>query len=122
MKRFLSLILALLLCAVLAAPALAAGDADLAAAQDLNALGLFAGKGTLADGTPDFALGDKMNRMEAVTMLVRLLGAEQTALAGLPRGCSPLTQAPPTPGSSPRRCWGCSASPSRGSAISAFTA
>lgn len=81
MKRFLSLILALLLCLSLTAPALAAGDADIAASQDLNALGLFAGKGTLADGTPDFALGDKMNRMEAVTMLVRLLGAEQTALA-----------------------------------------
>lgn len=32
MKRFLSLILALLLCAALAAPALAAGDADIAAA------------------------------------------------------------------------------------------
>lgn len=80
MKRFLSLVLALLLAAALTAPALAAGDADLAAAQELNALGLFAGVGTLPDGTPDFALGDRMNRMQAVTMLVRLLGREQAAL------------------------------------------
>lgn len=49
------------------------------AAQQLYALGLFRGTGIQADGTPSFALEQSATRGEALTMLVRLLGAEQQA-------------------------------------------
>ncbi|MDR2361061.1 MAG: S-layer homology domain-containing protein, partial [Oscillospiraceae bacterium] len=52
------------------------------AADKLYTLGLFQGVGTLSDGTPDFDLDREPTRAEAVTMLVRLLGKEQTAQAG----------------------------------------
>lgn len=55
------------------------GEAD---AQTLYGLGLFRGVGTLEDGSPDFALEKELTRQEAVAMLVRLLGEEQTALNG----------------------------------------
>lgn len=55
------------------------GETD---AQALYELGLFRGVGTLEDGSPDFALENALTRQEAVAMLVRLLGEEQTALSG----------------------------------------
>lgn len=51
-------------------------------AQALYELGLFRGVGTLEDGSPDFALNQQLTRQEAVVMLVRLLGEEQTAISG----------------------------------------
>ena len=58
-------------------------DAEmLEAANKLFELGLFRGVGTSEDGTPDFALDRAATRAEAVTMLVRLLGQENAALAG----------------------------------------
>ena len=59
-----------------------AADARNAAADRLYSLGLFNGVGVNADGSPDYALERGLSRQEAVTMLVRLLGAEQEALAG----------------------------------------
>lgn len=66
-----------------AAPTSSVGaDEALAAANKLNGLGLFNGVGNNADGTPNYDLGRAPNRMEAVTLLVRLLGKEAEAKAG----------------------------------------
>lgn len=59
-----------------------AEDIGTADAQALYELGLFRGVGTLEDGSPDFALNNALTRQEAVVMLVRLLGEEQTAISG----------------------------------------
>ncbi len=48
-------------------------------ANKLYKLGLFKGVGTDSDGTPDFQLERTATRNEAVTMLVRLLGKDETA-------------------------------------------
>jgi len=86
MKKALSLLLALVLCLGLAVPAMAGEDtpvdAAVIAADKLFELGLFKGVGTNEDGTPNYALDRALNRMEAVTMLVRLLGKEAEALTG----------------------------------------
>lgn len=54
-----------------AAPAVS----DLALAQQLNQLGLFRGAGTNADGSVNYDLDRQPNRAEAITMLIRALGA-----------------------------------------------
>ena len=83
MKKFVSLLLALALAAALAVPSLAVDRAEAqTSAQLLYNLGLFRGTGTDASGAPVFDLDRAPTRAEAVTMLVRLLGAEQTALSG----------------------------------------
>ena len=81
MKRILTLLFALVLTLSLAAPAAAvsAGQAQ-DAAQLLYNLNLFRGVGTNPDGSVDFDLERAPTRAEAVTMLVRLLGAEDEAL------------------------------------------
>ena len=48
----------------------------------LDNLGLFLGTSTNEDGTPYFSLGRAPTRAEAVTILVRLMGKEDEALAG----------------------------------------
>jgi hypothetical protein len=53
------------------------------AADKLHELGLFAGVGDNADGTPNYDLKRAPTRYEAVTMLVRLLGKEEEARAGM---------------------------------------
>ncbi len=84
--RISGVLMALLLCVQLTATAFAAGNlnariaAGQAAAEELYALGLFRGVGTLPDGSPDFALARTPSRGEAVTMLVRLLGGEREAV------------------------------------------
>ena len=79
-NRILSLFLALvLLCGALALPASAATAEAKKAANTLYELGLFLGKGTLADGSPDFDLDGTATRAEATAMVVRLWGAEQEA-------------------------------------------
>lgn len=50
-------------------------------ANRLYELGLFRGVGQNGDGSPDFALTSRLTRGEAVTMLVRMLGAESDALS-----------------------------------------
>lgn len=52
------------------------------AADYLYSLGLFRGTGSNPDGSPVYELERTPTRFESVTMLVRLLGAEDTALAG----------------------------------------
>ena len=82
MKRLLTLLLALALaCSILALPARAADPVTAeGSAQLLYDLGLFKGTGVKADGSPEFDLNRAPTRAEAVTMLVRLLGAEEQAM------------------------------------------
>ena len=61
------------------AVAFAASTEASSAATTLYNLGLFKGVGNTADGKPNFDLDRVPNRMEAVTMLVRLLGKEDLA-------------------------------------------
>lgn len=55
--------------------ATAPAGSDLALAQQLNQLGLFRGVGTNADGSVNYDLDRQPNRAEAITMLIRSLGA-----------------------------------------------
>ena len=82
-----------------AGSALAQGEEELSAlekAEALHEMGLFQGKGTLADGSPDYALDAPSNRSEAATMLIRLLGKEAKAAAQLQAGtlCNPFADVP----------------------------
>ena len=80
-RRFLTVIL--LLCFLLSLMLPAHGyDEQQVAADRLYTLRLFNGVGTKDDGTPDYALERSLSRQEAVTMLVRLLGAEEEAKNG----------------------------------------
>ncbi|MBQ8551867.1 MAG: S-layer homology domain-containing protein [Clostridia bacterium] len=54
----------------------------LSAADSLNSMGLFRGTGTDIYGNPIYDLNRSATRQEAITMLVRLLGKEEEALAG----------------------------------------
>lgn len=51
-------------------------------AAELKKLGLFQGNGELPDGSTDFDLNRAPTRIEAVIMLIRVLGQEQTARSG----------------------------------------
>ncbi len=82
MKRFFAVLLALLLTFSLSAGVFAADAEAETAAQELFDLGLFSGTGTDAAGKPVFDLDRAPTRAEAVTMLVRLLGKTDAALAG----------------------------------------
>ena len=82
MKKLIAVLLAACLVFTLASAAFAADEKETAAADALNALGLFRGVGTDAEGEPIYELDRAPNRMEAVTMLVRLLGKEEEANAG----------------------------------------
>ena len=82
MKRIFAFALVLCLMLTLAPFASAASDKANEAANALYELGLFQGTAENADGTPVFDLDRAPTRAEAVTMLVRLLGGEDAALAG----------------------------------------
>ena len=85
MKRMLSILLVLTLMLSLSAGAFALEPRAEISIQDkadaLYALGLLQGKGTNADGTPDYAFQDYATRNEAAAMLCRLLGKEQKSQA-----------------------------------------
>ena len=82
-RRLLSLTLTLVLALTLVPVTLAAGDDEARqAAQTLYDKGLFRGVGDSEDGELNFDLDRPMNRAEAVTMLVRLLGKEAEAVEG----------------------------------------
>lgn len=82
MKKILTLALALCLMLCLVPAASAAGGEAEEAADALYALGLFRGTGVDAEGAPIYDLDKPLTRFEGVTMLVRLLGRENEALAG----------------------------------------
>lgn len=82
MKRILTLFLTLAMALSLSVPALAVtAEEAQASAELLYNLNLFRGVGANADGSVDFDLNRAPTRAEAVTMLVRLLGAEDEATA-----------------------------------------
>ncbi len=81
-KKIVSLFLALTLALSLSVPVFAATPAQAQKdAELLYNLGLFKGTGTNPDGTPKFSLDRAPTRAEAVTILVRLMGKEDEALA-----------------------------------------
>ena len=82
MKKRIAILLAVCLVFALASVAFAADGKETAAADALYTLGLFQGVGKDAEGKPIYELDRAPNRMEAVTMLVRLLGKEEEANAG----------------------------------------
>lgn len=82
MKKFLTLLLVLAMICCLLPAAYAADNTAETAAATLYSLGLFSGTGTNSDGTPKFDLNRTLNRAEAVTMLVNLLGKSDAAAAG----------------------------------------
>ena len=93
MKKLLSLLLAGLLALSVTIPALAApaGEAE-QAAWTLYHYGLFQGLSTDARGFPVFGLDQVPTRAQGVTMLVRLLGKEETAWNG--SWTTPFTDVP----------------------------
>lgn len=82
MKKAISLMLTLALVLCMIPTAFAASSEATEAADALNALGLFNGTGTDANGKPIYDLDRAPTRAEAVTMLVRLLGKEDEANEG----------------------------------------
>lgn len=82
MKKLISLLLLVAFLFALAPASFAADAAANAAAERLNELGLFNGVGKNTDGTPIYDLDRVPTREEAITMLVRLLGKEESALQG----------------------------------------
>jgi len=85
MKRIFSAMIAVVLALVLMPIGCAGANADeaFAAAQELNAIGLFSGTGTDAQGNPVYELERQPTRQEAITMLVKLVGgAEESSKGG----------------------------------------
>lgn len=82
MKRALSILLILVLFSGMIPTSFAVSEEANDAADTLYELRLFKGTGYNPDGSPIYALDRGATRLEAVTMLVRLLGKEEEALAG----------------------------------------
>ena len=97
MKRKLIAILLAVFTAFACVPAFAAGDLLISpaptasaarptaggAADALYALGLVGGYGKNADGSVNFALGDKLTRAQAFVLVVRFVGAEKDATTNM---------------------------------------
>lgn len=82
MKRIITLLLAAVLCFALVGAGFASGEkADDANARSLQELGLFIGVGENADGSVDFDLDRAPTRVEALVMLIRVLGKDAEASA-----------------------------------------
>lgn len=75
------ILIAVVLCGLMPAGALASNDATLAA-NTLYDLGLFVGNGIDENGNPNFDLNKTPTRYEIITMLVRLLGKAEEAEQG----------------------------------------
>lgn len=60
----------------------AADETSTAAADVLYELGLFAGTGTNADGSPVYSLDDSLTRQQAMTLFINLLGKGKEAKEG----------------------------------------
>ena len=82
MKRAISALLAAALLLLLLPAVSAASEEALQAADRLNALGLFSGTGTNADGSAVYELDRSLTRQEAVTLLVKLAGGAEEAAKG----------------------------------------
>ena len=80
--RLITVLFALLLVTLSAACVYAADEKATKAADVLYELGLFAGTGTNADGTPIYSLDRELNRQEAMTLFINLLGKGEEAMTG----------------------------------------
>jgi hypothetical protein len=80
--RLITVLLVLLLVTLSAACIYAADEKATKAADVLYELGLFAGTGTNEDGTPIYSLDRELNRQEAMTLFINLLGKGEEAMAG----------------------------------------
>ena len=93
MKKLIALLLTVVLAAGILTPALAVTDGEKEqAAWTLYNYGLFQGVAVDERDFPDFALDQTPTRAQGVTMLVRLLGKEKTALNGT--WTTPFTDVP----------------------------
>lgn len=79
MKRIASLLLAVVMVLSCAPLGMAYTTEAFKAATHLNQLGMFAGSGSLPDGSPNYKLDDKPKRTEAIVMLLALLGERDKA-------------------------------------------
>lgn len=79
MKKVLAVFLAVLIAVTAAPVGLAYTTEAYQAASHLNQLGLFSGKGTNPDGTPNYDLDTKPTRAEGIVMLLALLGEREEA-------------------------------------------
>jgi len=75
-KRIISLLLVILITFAFIPTAFAFGSEILSHVDSLNALGLFNGTGTDAEGKPIYDLDKSPTRTEALVMLIRLMGDE----------------------------------------------
>ena len=82
MKRFIVVIMAVMLAVAMAATVDAASSDAISAADCLYELGLFSGTGTNTDGSPIYSLDRVPTRNEAITMFVALLGKTDEAKQG----------------------------------------
>lgn len=82
MKRIIALALAIVLVFCVLPSAFAASDTAVQSANVLHSLGLFEGVGIDVNGSPNYDLDRASTRVEAITMLVRLLGKEEEAKNG----------------------------------------
>ncbi|NLL39188.1 MAG: serine protease [Clostridiales bacterium] len=78
-KRIISILIVIILILSIPVSGGAADRVEIRAAYTLYNLDLFKGTGTNSDGTPIFDLDDPLNRLQAVIMLVRMLGKEEVA-------------------------------------------
>ncbi|MCQ2552814.1 MAG: leucine-rich repeat domain-containing protein, partial [Clostridia bacterium] len=82
MKRIISVLLILCMIFTTFSFSFAETNSGESDAKALYDLGIISGSGYKSDGTPDFNLNATLTRAEAITMLVKLLGAESKALSG----------------------------------------
>lgn len=82
MRKIICLVLAALVLLALPLSASAMEIDGQLAAERLHALGLLAGVGKNADGSVNFDATGSLSRAQAITQIVRFLGAEKTALSG----------------------------------------
>lgn len=80
--RLITVLLTFLLVTLSVACIYAADEKATKAADVLYELGLFAGTGTNEDGTPIYSLDRELNRQEAMTLFINLLGKGEEAMAG----------------------------------------
>lgn len=80
MKKLLAVLLSCILIFSALGPCFAANSTEAKQAADkLYGLGLFSGTGVNKDGTPIYSLDKTLNRQEAITMVLALLGKSETA-------------------------------------------
>ena len=93
--RLMAIIMAAIMSvSVMLTPAFAASNEAQEVAEKLYSANLFLGYGTDANGNPIFGLDDTATRGQAITMLVRMLGKTDEAIANASKYNTPFTDVP----------------------------